>query len=215
MSYIQREVNSGATLAGGALGLIGGATIAGISMWTAARDEKRRLQAAEELKKTILNEQPPELADILLKGFGDLSPSQSYDFAGVAKRYHRQKLYRFLMFNVSEEFADAYFAREAKFEGFGLQLKASEIFERTATETKADIGSGEQLLQKFDDALTAEIEPYLEQARKNGGTLASYHHDTLKREAAEKERQEQLKAERAARGENNKGKGFWGFGKSA
>ncbi|MEA2878532.1 MAG: hypothetical protein QOF14_3728 [Hyphomicrobiales bacterium] len=215
MSYLQRDVNSGATLAGGAIGLIGGATIGAIGMWAAARDEKRRQQAADELKKAILNEQPPELADILLKGFGDLSPSQSYDFASVAKRYHRQKLYRFLIFNVSEEFADAYFAREAKFDSFGLQLKPTEIFERTATETKADIGSGEQLRDKFEAAFVAEMDAYVNDARKNGGTLASYHHDTLKREAEEMERQEQLKAERAARGETNKSKGFWGFGKSA
>lgn len=212
---MQSDAQSGAGIIGGAVGLAGAATVGAFSLIKEARDERRRRQAIEQLTTTVLNEQRPELADILIDSFAASGHRPEFDFNAVVRRYYRQKLYRFLVFTVSEGFADAHFARLTKFESFGLDLPVPRVFDMTAKEVGTDIGSGNALLQKFEAVLEGEVAPYLENARAKGGTTASRHHDEIaerKRVEEEMRKQQELEAQRKAAAAAERPSGSrWGF----
>jgi hypothetical protein len=94
------------------------------------RDEAERQRTIQTAKDRIRNSYPRELADRLISEFEASGNNLSFNFESAVCRYFDIKLYNFLLVSAGENFADSFFERKRKFEGFEVPTTLKDLLSR-------------------------------------------------------------------------------------
>lgn len=145
------------------MALVGGAAVGAAAIYKAfadAREERVRQESIEAVCKQIKDDYPRILADHLIGKFRASDFSPSFDFDGEINKWHDNKLYKFLLFNMNEYFADIVFQKKEKFSKFDLQIPLSDLLDRALADAKYEGFNGDSLLDQFKTFLKGEDQNY-------------------------------------------------------
>ncbi len=149
-SSSQREMDVAGSLIGGAFGATATITGKAVSAILKSKDEKARRAALQEYKNEIIAKHTAELADAIIAGLEDGGLANEPQVDALVTDYWRCMTYKFLLLNISEAFADAYFDRQAKFRSYRIIMDRKELLERTAAALNVDIGSIEDVIKRLE-----------------------------------------------------------------